>query len=140
MSKITHWVISLFLAFIGYLSPASNVFQLMLGAIFIDMIIGMIASRVVKGERLIPEKIYMTIIKAVFATLLIIMLYAVDKEMGFAGIVTHRAIAWLITISEIWSIARHMGEITNHRIFKVIKGFSLKNIKDKTGVDLTKEN
>jgi len=139
IDRICEALLAFLVGVIGYLSPIRNIYHIMVAVIIIDFIVGVITARIKRGEGIDPEKAWTTVLKLFFSVILVTLLYIMDKEMSFAGIVTHRLTAWVITIFEVWSISKNFGLLSNHRIFRIINKLATEKIKRQTGVNLEKE-
>lgn len=60
--------------------------------------------------------------------------YAFDKEIPLIEI--HIIAAWLVIGFEIWSILENMAQITDNPLFRFLKKFMGKKIKDVSGEDI----
>ena len=119
--------------FFGYFAPIKNIFLLALVAVFIDLITGVLAARK-RGEGIESHKLYKTIKKYICIMLFLGLTYAFDKEIPFLEI--HIIAAWLVIGFEIWSILENMAQITDNPLFRFLKKFMGKKIKDVSGEDI----
>lgn len=127
-----------FMAVCSYFAPVQGVLYVALAAVAVDFVTGVIASAVEKGWRSICSKrMYTSLYKVFFITIIIIMFYAIDKE--FQILELHRIIAWVVVGFEMFSVLENMAKITNHPIFRILKGFLKEKIKDNTGVELKED-
>lgn len=131
---VPNLVTGLAAAFAGYFSPIKGMAIVMLTAILIDLILGVWASRS-EGEAIKSKKLWRTGYKILFALVIIHLLHSVDTEMGIAGINTCKIGALIITGWEIWSIFESAAVISDHPVFRLLKVFMEKKIKDKAGAD-----
>ena len=135
---IWNFLFGIVLALVGYFLPIKNVVHVMSAAIMFDLFTGLWAARV-KGRGWKSIKLWRTIYKLFISTIIIMLLYAMDKEMGTPIVQMHKIAAWLITGFEIWSILENAAEISNLRIFIILKDFMHDKIEQQTGVDLNEK-
>lgn len=126
------------LAILGYFAPIKGVIHVMVIAILIDLIFGIIAARSRK-EGIKSSKLWRTAYKLFIAVIIVALLYAMDVEIGTEIIQLHRVVAWLITGFEVWSILESGGQITNHKLFRILKKYMEDKVEAVTGVDLQTE-
>ena len=122
-----------FFAFVGYFTPVASIIHLMIVIIVVDLILGVIAARY-RGEGISSIKLWRTVYKLCFSLMLVMMVYAVDIEMGLVDM--HKIIAWGIAGFELWSILESMGSISNHKMFRIIQNYMSDQVKEKTGIDV----
>lgn len=119
----------------GYFTPIKGVIHVMVIAIILDLIFGIIAARCRK-EGIKSSKLWRTAYKLFIAVAVVALLYAMDVEIGVEIIQLHRLVAWLITGFEVWSILESGGQITNHKLFRILKKYMEDKVESVTGVDL----
>lgn len=136
LSHIYNLISGVFLASIGYFLPVRNMIHVVIIAITIDLIFGIVAARK-RGEGIKSRKLWRTMYKMIIAIIVIALAYAMDVEMGLVQI--HKFIAWMITGFEIWSILESAGEITDHKLFRILQHFMEDKVKDVTGIDIKDE-
>jgi phage-related holin len=134
-SSLGGWCFSILVAITGYFSPVKNVIHVMCAVIIFDLIFGLWAAKV-QGKGWCEIKMWRTIHKLLIAIVLILLLYAIDKEIGSTFIKLHLVIAWLISGFEIWSILKSASKISGLRIFQVLGEFMEDKINSQTGVNI----
>ena len=85
------------------------------------------------------SKIFIAIGRAIGATVLVALLFAMDKEMHQEIAASYNIAAWLISGFYAWSASENMDTLTGGRIFGMLKGFIEKRVEQNTGVDLKKD-
>jgi len=110
----------------------------MIAAILLDLILGVLAARARK-EGIKSFKLWRTAYKLLIAVMVVALLYAMDIEIGTDIIQLHRIVAWLITGFEIWSMLESAGQITDHKLFRMLKKYMEDKVEAITGVDLETE-
>lgn len=133
LSHMCNFISAIFFACIGYFSPIKGIIHVMIFAIVVDLASGILAARK-RGEGIKSHKLWRTIYKLVFALAVVMLTFALDKEIGF--ITTHTSVAWLIIGFEIWSILENAGQLTNHPIFQILRKFMEDKVKTSTGINL----
>ena len=134
LSHIYNLLSGVFVAAIGYFLPVREMVHLVIIAITIDLIFGIIAARK-REEGIKSRKLWRTMYKMIISVIVIALAYSMDKEIGMQ-LQIHRFIAWVITGFEIWSILESAGQITNHKLFRILKSFMEDKVKDVTGIDI----
>lgn len=132
---ICGFIIAFFASLINYFSPILHIELVMIIAIILDFILGLWASYK-RGIGWKSHKLWNTIYKLGFAPILVMLLFAMDNEMGFSFIQLHLIAAWFITGFEIWSILENMTYISDHKVFRLLKKLMRDKIEKKTGIDL----
>lgn len=135
VQHIWNFLFGIIIVLIGYFLPIKNVVHVMSAAIMFDLFTGLWAARV-KGKGWKSIKMWRTIYKLFISTIIIMLLYAMDKEMGTPIIQMHKIAAWLITGFEIWSILENAAEISNLRIFIILRNFMQDKIEQQTGINI----
>lgn len=130
MSHISNVKCGICVGLLGYFAPIQNIQLVMICVIIFDFLIGLWACRK-KGEGWQSVKMWRTVHKLFFATLIIMLLYAMDTEMGISYFQFHRGAACLITGFEIWSILENAAIISNHPVFRALKKLMKDELKNK---------
>lgn len=133
-----NFVTGAIVAFLGYFSPISSIEHVIIVAIIIDLLTGLWASRI-KGIGWQSLKGWRTIYKMFFAIVIVMLAYAMDKEIGSDMFQIHRVIAFIITGFELWSILENAAKISNHKIFVILKTFMEDKIKKETGININEK-
>jgi len=134
LSHIYNFLSGIFVASIGYFLPVLGMIHLVIIAITIDLIFGIVAARK-RREGIKSKKLWRTMYKMIISVIIISLAYSMDKEIGMQ-LQIHRFIAWMITGFEIWSILESAGEITNHKLFRLLQHFMEDKVKNVTGIDI----
>jgi len=135
LQHLYNFLSGIIVAFLGYFAPIKGVIHVMVIAIILDLIFGIIAARRRK-EGIKSAKLWRTAYKLFIAVIIVALLYAMDIEIGVEIIKLHRIVAWLITGFEIWSILESGGQITNHKLFRILKKYMEDKVESVTGVEL----
>jgi uncharacterized membrane protein YeaQ/YmgE (transglycosylase-associated protein family) len=126
----------LFFALIGYFTEIQGAIHVMWAALLFDLIAGLANSMITKKERFSMPKFFVAIVRAIGASVLVAILYAMDKEMNQKIAASYNIAAWLISGFYVWSASENMDQLTGGRIFGILKGFLGKKIEKDTGIDL----
>lgn len=129
-------VAGFFFAIIAYFAEIKGAVHVMWSAFLIDLFIGIIASYQVKKEKFSMKKAFVALERMIIATVVVMLLYAVDKEMNQNIVSMYNIVAWVITGFMIYSIAENGFQMTGGKLFLVIKSLLRKKVQDNTGVDL----
>lgn len=132
----TNFISGAILSIFSYFSPVRGVLIVAFAAILLDLITGIIAARI-RGEGIKSKKLYKTGIKIGCVSAIILMTFAIDKEIPLIEL--HKIVAWLIVGFELWSILENMAQITDHPIFKFLQRFMKDKIEKASEIDLEKE-
>ena len=127
-----------FFATLGYFSPIKDIVHVMIAVIFVDFFVGLWASYR-QGIGWKSEKMWRTIYKLILAVLIIMLLYAMDTEMGIEAIKTYKAVAWVICGFEIWSILENAAVISNHRIFIFLRHYMHDRVEKISGINIKED-
>ena len=130
----------MFFAVIGYFSEIQGAVHVMWAALALDLIAGILKSVWARREKFCMEKAFIAVGRAIGATALVALLYAMDREMHQSVAATYNIAAWLIAGFYAWSISESMDQLTGGRIFCLLKSFFAKRVQEQTGVDITNEN
>ena len=82
------------------------------------------------------SKAFTAVGRAIGATVLVALLYAMDKEMHQDVAATYNIAAWLIAGFYVWSASENMDQLTGGKIFRVLSGYIEKRVEDTAGFDL----
>lgn len=136
IDKIWAYIASSLMAFF---EPIEILVLWMLIFIVSDMITGIHAS-LTEGNPIQSCKMQKTVHKFLLYSMTIVLLEGLDRYL-FDLMDLHLANigATIICGIELWSIMENCYRITGNRVFKVLTQFTLKRIKDETGVELDSE-
>jgi len=115
----------------------SGTINIMVIAILLDLILGLMCAMYL-GEAIQSKKLWRTVYKLFIAIGLIMLLYAVQTEIGVID-GADRGMALLIIGFEIWSILESAGKITDHRLFRILQRYMVDRVKETTGIDISKD-
>lgn len=130
---------ALFFAVIGYFADIQGAVHVMWAALAFDLLAGILASVVKRKQKFSMSKAFIGIGRAIGATCLVALLYAMDKEMHQEVAATYNVAAWLISGFYAWSASENMDELFGGRIFGILKCFFAKRVQEQTGVNIEKE-
>lgn len=126
----------LVLAILGYFSEIKGVINVMVIAIVLDLFLGIWAARI-RGEGIQSKKLWRTAYKLLISVAVVMLLFAADIELEIVEM--HKAVALLIIGFEVWSMLESAGEITDHRLFRILKKFMVDKVQKTTGVNIEEE-
>lgn len=132
-SHIIHILAGALMSVIGFFEPIRNVVHLVIMLSILDFIVGVFVSRK-RGVAIKSKKMWRTIEKMALELIIILVAFCIDEFVGYFPI--HQAIAWFICGVEFYSILESIAKISDHRVFRVVKGFMSDKIKEKTGSTL----
>jgi len=124
------------LAIIGYFSEIQGAVHVMWATLAFDLIAGIMASLLKRKEKFSMSKAFTAVGRAIGATVLVALLYAMDKEMHQEVAATYNIAAWLIAGFYVWSASENMDQLTGGQIFRVLSGFIEKRVEDTAGIEL----
>lgn len=123
-------------ALIGFFEPVGVVLLWMFIFILADMGAGMYAS-LKEGVHLESHKMQKTVIKVITYSTSVILLHSIDTYMmTFLDCGLAKIAATIICGIELYSILENFYRATGNVVFKVLTTFTLKKIKDTTGVSI----
>ena len=121
---------------IAFFEPVGVVLLWMLIFIFADMLAGMYAS-LREGKHLESHKMQKTVVKVITYSTSIILLHGLDTYMiTFLECGLAKIGATIICGIELYSILENFYRATGNEVFRVLTKFTLKKIKDHTGIDI----
>ena len=121
---------------LGFFEPIYVVLLWMFIFILADMFAGMYAS-LKEGKHLESNKMQKTVIKTITYSTSVILLHGIDSYMltfGDCGLA--RVGATIICGIELYSILENFYRATGNDVFRVLTQFTLKKLKEQTGVNL----
>lgn len=125
----------LFFAVIGYFAEIQGAVHVMWAALAFDLLSGILASVVKRKEKFSMTKLFTAISRAIGVTILVALLYAMDKEMKQQIAASYNIAAWLISGFYAWSSSENMDTLFGGRIFGILKSFLTKRVDEAAGVD-----
>lgn len=135
-NHIYNTLCGLFFAVVGYFAEINGAIHVMWAALLFDLITGILRSLIRRKQRFSMSRLFTAISRAIGATVLVALLYAMDKEMHQEIAASYNIAAWLISGFYAWSASENMDELTGGRIFKILKGFLEKRVETTTGINL----
>lgn len=121
-------------AMIGFFEPIYAVLWWMFVFVLADMAAGMYAS-LREGVHLESHKMQKTVIKVITYSTSVILLHSIDTYMmTVADFGLAKIGSTIICGIELYSILENFYRATGNIVFKVLTTFTLKKIKDQTGV------
>ena len=121
---------------LGFLEPLGVLILWLLIFIVVDLITGVHAS-LIEGKRISSHGLQKTVLKFVMYSMAVFLLQGIDQYMivcancGLANIG-----ATIICGIELYSVFENCYRITGNKVFKILTQFTLKKIKDETGIDI----
>ena len=129
-------VTGFFFAFMGYFTEMKGAFHVMFAAFILDIFLGIIASRSIKKEKFSMHKFFVGIKRMLISYALVMLLFAMDKEMHQDTINLADSAAWIITGFLIYSAADNGFQITGNKLFNALKTFVHDKVQSNTGIDI----
>ena len=121
---------------IGFFGPLGVFILWLLIFIVVDMITGVHAS-LLEGQRMSSHGLQKTVQKFVMYAMSIFLLQGIDQYMiTFANCGLANIGCTLICGIELYSILENFYRITGNKVFRILTQFTLKKIKDETGIDI----
>ncbi len=128
-------VSGLFFAFFAYFANIKGAFHVMFAAFILDLFLGIITAKTVRKERFLMKKFFLAIQRMLITYSLVMLLFAMDKEMHQHTIDLANTASWLVTGFLIYGAADNGFKLTGGMLFLSIKSFIRKKFKDNTGID-----
>lgn len=125
---------------IGFFEPLWVLMLWFLIFVACDTITGVWAS-VVERKIITSNQLRKTVVKMMMYSMTIVLCHAIDTSMiPFIDLSLARITAAVISGIELYSILENCYRITGNRVFKTLTQFTLKKIKDKTGLEIDERN
>ena len=123
-------------AVIGFLEPISTLILWLLIFIIVDLITGIHAS-LTEGKIITSHGLQRTVLKFLMYSVSVILLEGIDTYMlTFADCYLSKIGCTLICGIELYSVFENCYRITGNEVFKILTQFTLKKIKEQTGVEI----
>jgi FtsH-binding integral membrane protein len=135
-----NFVTGIFFAFMSYFAEMKGAFHVMFAAFIIDLFVGIGASKKIRKEKFSMEKFFTALLRMVIAYALVMLLYAMDKEMHQETLSLANISSWLVSGFLAFSIADNGFKVTGGRLFLNLKTFIRKKVEDNTGINLDDES
>ena len=111
----------------------------MWGAMAVDLVFGVMASVFKRGENFSMKKFFVAVGRCLALTVLVSLMYAIDKETSQDVASSYRIAAWFFSFWYAIGATKNMDELFGGKIFKAATGFLNRQVQEKTGVDVAKE-
>lgn len=134
------FVSGVFFVFLSYFAELKGAFHVMFAAFLLDLVLGIWASKRIRKERFSMDKFFVAILRMCISYSLVMLLYAMDKEMKQETVSLANITAWMVTGSLIYSAAKNGFQITSSKIFLKIMELINKKVQDNTGMDIEEQN
>jgi len=138
-THIWNVVCGIFFAFISYFAEMKGAFHVMFAAFMVDLILGIMASKIVRNEKFSMHKFFVAWYRMLISYALVMLLYAMNKEMHQDTVSIENIVSWTITGFLIYSAAENGYELTGGRILLNIKSMIRNKVQENTGIDLDKD-
>jgi len=135
-----HFVTGIFLVFISYFAEIKGAFHVMFAAFILDMILGVIASRKKNAHGFKMSKFFIAVERMLISFALVMILYAMDKEMKQDTVSLSNISSWLISGFLVYSAAENGFILTGNKLFLALKNWIKDKVKSNTGVDIDEAN
>jgi hypothetical protein len=129
-------ITGLFFAFLSYFAELKGAFHVMFAAFMLDLFLGIIVSKAIRKERFSMKKLFVAFERMVIAYALVMLLYAMDKEMHQDTVDLADTAAWLISGFLAYGAADNGFKLTGGILFLNVKKFIRKKFQDNTGIDI----
>jgi len=136
LKTVYGWICGFFCAGIAYFSDMQGAVHVMVAAAALDLISGIMASTIKKGEKFKMEKVRIAAYTAFAYVALVCLLFAMDREMNQDIASTYKIAAWIFSGFYAFSFADNMDVLLGGRIWRLLKGLLSKKIEEQTGVDI----
>jgi len=121
---------------IGFFEPLWVLMLWFLIFVACDTITGIWAS-VIERKIITSNQLRKTIVKLMMYSMTIVLCHAIDTSMiTLVDIGLAKFVSAVICGIELYSILENCYRITGNKVFKTLTQFTLKKLKDKTGVDV----
>ena len=135
-----NFVSGVFFAFLSYFAEMKGAFHVMFAAFIIDLFLGIIASKKVRKEKFSMEKFFTALLRMVIAYALVMLLYAMDKEMHQETLSLANISSWLVSGFLAFSIADNGFKLTGGRLFLSVKTMIRKKVQENTGIEIEEKD
>ena len=135
---ICNFIAAILLAIITYFADIKGPIVVMFAAFCFDLLLGIIASRKIDKEKFKMDKFFVAIERIVIACLMIMLLFAMGKEMQIA-VDLYKFAAWMVTGFIGYSAAENGYRLTGGKFFLAIKNIISKKVEENTGIDIDNE-
>ena len=120
----------------AYFAEIGGAIHVMAAAFLLDLIIGIINAICKNNEKFQMKKVFIQFERFVIVLLIIMLLYAMDREMKNNIASVYNGVMWLISGFLTYSVAENAFNLTGWKLFSIIKEFIKKKTKENTDLDL----
>lgn len=120
-NNLWNYLAAFVLFMLSYFVEVSGIVNVMLFAFFTDLVVGVTKSRIVSHERFNMDKAFIAIVRFGISCLIVMILFAMDKEMEQNTIPAHKIFAYIPLGAWVISIANNGYLLTKWNVFLVIK-------------------
>ena len=136
---IQNLLCGVFFALVAYLAEIQGAVHVMWIALALDLITGIGASVWKRKEKFDMDKLFVAVGRAIGATVLVALLYAMDREMQQDIAASYNIAAWLICGFYAWSASENMDSMFGGRLFGLLKLFFERRVESASGIDISEE-
>ena len=129
-------VSGLFFAFFAYFGELKGAFHVMFAAFILDLFLGITVSKAKRKERFSMRKLFIAFERMLIAYALVMLLFAMDREMHQETVNMADTAAWLISGFLAYGAADNGFKLTGGILFLNVKKFIRKKFQDNTGIDI----
>jgi FtsH-binding integral membrane protein len=133
-------VTGVFFAFLSYFAEMKGAFHVMFAAFILDLFVGIGASKKIRKEKFSMEKFFTALLRMVIAYALVMLLYAMDKEMHQETLSLANISSWLVSGFLAFSIADNGFKVTGGRLFLSVKTMIRKKVQENTGIEIEEKD
>jgi hypothetical protein len=138
-NHIGHLLTAIIFAVFAYFAEIKGAIHVMWASFIIDLMIGILVSVRIRKQRISIGKAFVAFERMAVATAVVLLLYAMDKEMGQTFVKSYNIVAWIICGFMVYSILENGYKLTRSRFLIALKSLINKKVQDNTGVDIEKE-
>lgn len=129
-------VTGVFFAFMSYFAEMKGAFHVMFATFIIDLVLGILASKITRKERFSMRKFFIAFNRMLIAYALVMILYAMDREMHQETVSLANISSWLISGFLAYSAADNGYQLTGGKFFISVKSLIRKKVQENTGIDM----
>lgn len=137
--SFTSLICSIFFAASAYFFEMQGAIHVMWAAMAIDLVFGVMASVFKRGEKFCMKKFFVAVSRCMSLTILVGLMYAIDKETSQDVASSYRIAAWFFSAWYTIGATKNMDEMFGGKIFSAFSSFLSRQVEQKTGVDMQKE-
>jgi len=131
-----NFVTGVFFAFLSYFAEMKGAFHVMFAAFIVDLITGILASKITRKERFSMRKFFVAFERMLITYALVMILYAMDREMHQDTFSLANISSWLITGFLAYSAAENGYQLTGGKLFLSVKTMIRKKVQENTGIEI----